>query len=257
MIAADLATALDPVRLAERAGLRPDPCQVDILRSTMPRLLVNVSRQAGKTTMAAVLAVHTAVYAPGSLSLLVSPGERQSGEVLRAAMKVYRALGRPVPPHAETLLRLELENGSRILALPGKEATVRGLSAPSLVVVDEASRVDDDLMIALTPMLATAPDARLLTLSTPAGRRGWWWRAWQDGGGDWERTEVRATDIPRIRPEFLALERRTMPATRFAQEYLCEFNEADAAMFAADAVSAAIDPERAPLALEVFRRWTP
>lgn len=98
MIAADLALALDPVRLAERGGLRPDRWQVDILRSTAPRMLVNVSRQAGKTTVAACLAVHCAVYLPGSLSLLVSPGERQSGEVLRAAMRVYRALGRPVPP---------------------------------------------------------------------------------------------------------------------------------------------------------------
>jgi len=256
-IAGDLALALDPVLLAERAGLRPDPWQVNILRSTTPRLLVNVSRQAGKTTVAACLAVHTAVYVPGSLSLLVSPGERQSGEILRAALRAYRALGRPVLPQAETLLRLELENGSRILALPGREATIRGLTAPSLVVVDEASRVDDELMVALTPMMATVPDARLLALSTPAGRRGWWWRAWQDGGDDWARVEIRATDVPRIGAAFLALERRTMPAARYRQEYECSFEEADAAMFAADAVSAAIDPERAPLALEVFRRWTP
>lgn len=123
------------------------------------------------------------------------------------------------------------------------------------MVVDEASRVDDELMVAATPMLATVPDARLLALSTPAGKRGWWWRAWRDGGGDWARVEVPATAIPRISAEFLATERRTMPAARYRQEYLCEFNEADAAMFAADAVSAAIDPERAPLDLEVLRRW--
>jgi hypothetical protein len=32
---------------------------------------------------------------------------------------------------------------------------VRGLSAATAVIVDEASRVDDELMTALEPMLAT------------------------------------------------------------------------------------------------------
>jgi hypothetical protein len=255
MIASDLLTALDPVMLARLAGIVPDDWQTDLLRSTAPRMLVNVTRQGGKSTMTAVLAVHLATYQPGSLILLLSPGMRQSTELLRKVVDVYRALDRPVPASAETLLRLELENGSRIIALPGSEATVRGYSAPALVIVDEASRVEDDLIAATTPMQATAPGSRLLALSTPAGRRGWWWKAWQDGGNDWSRVLIRATDVPRIGRDFLERERRTMPSSRFRQEYECGFEEADAAVFAADAVSQAIDHEREPLALDVFRRW--
>ena len=255
MIAADLAVGLDPVLLAERVGLQPDDWQCDLLRSTAPRMLVNVTRQGGKSTMTAVLAVHLATYQPGSLVLLVSPGLRQSAEVLRKVVDVYRALDRPVPADAETLLRLELANGSRIIALPGSETTIRGYSAPALVVADEASRIADDMIAAITPMQATAPGGRLLALSTPAGRRGWWWRAWQDGGADWERVLVRATDVPRIGADFLQRERRTMPASRYRQEYLCSFEEADQAVFAADAVSQAIDPDRQPLALDVLARW--
>jgi hypothetical protein len=255
VIAEDLAVALDACLLAERAGLHPDDWQRDLLRSTASRMLLNVSRQAGKSSMSAVLSVHVATYRPGSLILLVSPGLRQSAELLRKVMDVYRAL-RPVPAEAETLLRLELENGSRIIALPGSEATVRGYSAPALVIVDEASRVDDDLMAAITPMQATAPGGRLLALSTPAGRRGWWWQAWQDGGEDWARVLIRANDVPRIDRAFLERERRGMPAARYRQEYECSFEEADAAVFAADAVSQAIDPEREPLRLDAFRRWT-
>jgi hypothetical protein len=47
---------------------------------------------------------------------------------------------------AESALRLELANGSRIVSLPGSGETVRGYSAPRLVIVDEASRVPDELM---------------------------------------------------------------------------------------------------------------
>ena len=124
------------------------------------------------------------------------------------------------------------------------------------MLIDEASRVDDELLTAVTPMLATVPEAQLIALSTPAGRRGWWWKAWQDGGDDWARVLVRAQDVPRISPEFLAAERRTMTAARYRQEYECCFEESDAAVFAADAVSLAVDPEREPLQLDAFRRWT-
>ncbi|MFN2489875.1 MAG: hypothetical protein ABR529_09095 [Actinomycetota bacterium] len=79
----DLALALDPAQLARDVGLTPDPWQEDFLRSASTRQLVLCSRQSGKTTMSAIRAVHTALYAPGSLTLLVNPSERQSGEAAR------------------------------------------------------------------------------------------------------------------------------------------------------------------------------
>ena len=127
MIAGDLALALDPVLLAERVGLDPDPWQRDALRSDPPRALWNCSRQSGKSTIAALLAVHGALYEPGSLQLLLSPTERQSGELFRKAVGFYRELGRPVPIASETTLTLALANGSRIVSLPGREGSIRGI----------------------------------------------------------------------------------------------------------------------------------
>jgi len=72
-LAQDLRMALDPVQLACATGLNPDPWQERLLRSSAPRVLLNCSRQAGKSTMAAALAVHTALYDPGALVLLLSP----------------------------------------------------------------------------------------------------------------------------------------------------------------------------------------
>lgn len=156
-LATELACALDPVLLARRAlSLEPDPWQARLLRSTAPRVLLNCSRQSGKSTTTGVLAMHTAVYAPGSLVLLIAPSIRQSSELFRKALDVYHGLGHPIPTTAESALRLELMNGSRIVALPGKEGTIRGYSGTRLLLIDEAARVPDELYYSVLPMLAVS-----------------------------------------------------------------------------------------------------
>jgi hypothetical protein len=87
-LASDLAMALDPVQFSIAAGIPPDPWQARVLRSTAPRLILNCSRQSGKSTTTGTLAVHTALYQPGSLILLLSPGQRQSGELFRKCLDV-------------------------------------------------------------------------------------------------------------------------------------------------------------------------
>jgi len=245
-IAADLATALDPVLLAERAGITPDPRQATVLRSRSPRLLLNCSRQSGKSTTTGVLAVHTALYQPGALVLLLSPSLRQSQELFKKCLDVYRVAGRPVPADAESALRLELANGSRIVSLPGTEVSVRGFSAVRLLVIDEAARVDDALYTSVRPMLAVGA-GRLVAMSTPFGKRGWWHREWTEGGPAWQRVEVPASMCPRIPPAFLDEERRALGPWWYRQEYECQFSDTTDSLFGADEVRAAITTDIAPL----------
>ncbi len=240
-LAHDLAMALDPSLMAERIGLRPDPWQRDVLRSSAPRLLLNCCRQSGKSTTTAVLACHTALYQPGSLTLCLSPGERQSKELLRKVLDTYRRLGRPVPAEAENKLELELSNGSRIIALPGAEHTIRGYSGVRLLVVDEAARVPNDLYLAVRPMLAVS-GGRLLGLSTPFGTRGWWYEAWLSSE-PWERYEVPAPMCPRISPEFLEEEQRTLGEWWYLQEYFCRFMDAETSAFRRDDIDRAFAKE--------------
>ena len=244
--AAALAAALDPVLLAERAGIDPDPWQRAVLRSAAPRLLLNCSRQSGKSTVTAVLAAHTALYRPGALVLMLAAAERQSKELFTKATQVYEAAARLVPSVAEGALWLELANGSRVVALPGNEATVRGFSKPALVIVDEAARVPDELYFALAPMLAVSR-GRLVCLSSPFGQRGFFHREWTEGGDAWERVRVTAHECPRIDPAWLEQQRRLMPDSWFRQEFLCEFVQEDAALFAYGDVMAALSADVAPL----------
>src|SRR5215207_6981616 len=143
-LAEDLKLALDRVSFAKRLGLMPDPWQEELLRSAPERVLLNCCRQSGKSTMTAVIALHRALYHPGSLILCLAPALRQSQELFGKVLGFYRDLGRrPVSPQGERKLSLELENGSRIVTLPGSEKTIRGFSGTSLLVLDEAARVED------------------------------------------------------------------------------------------------------------------
>ncbi len=240
-LALDLATALDPVVLARAAGLDPDRWQTDLLRSNAPRVLLNCSRQSGKSTMAALLAVHLANYESDALVLLLSPSLRQSQELFKKTAEIRQGLKQPVATEAESALRVELANGSRIISLPGKEHSVRGYSGVRLLVIDEAARVPDDLYFAVRPMLAVS-GGRLISLSTPFGTRGWWFEAWRSDE-PWERYRVPASDCPRISKEFLEEEQRTMGDWWYAQEYDCQFLDAETQPFGREDVERAFEEE--------------
>ena len=203
-----------------RAGLAPDPWQQQVLTSTMAQMLLLCTRQAGKSTVAAALAVRAALLQAGALVLVLSPSLRQSGELFRKVLGHFNALGRPVPVTGESALRVEFANGSRVVSLPGDEGTIRGFSGVTLLIIDEAARVMDDLYFAVRPMLAVSR-GRLVALSTPFGQRGWFYDAWQSNEA-WERVRVTANECPRITEEFLAGERRTLGERWYRQEYMTD-----------------------------------
>ena len=236
----DLAMALDPVQLSLAAGIEPDPWQATLLRSQAKNILLNCSRQSGKSTTVATLAVHTAFYEPPAPVLLLSPGLRQSQELFRKCLDVYRALDRPIAPLAESALRLELENGSRIISLPGTEATVRSFSGVKLLIIDEASRVEDALYLSVLPMLAVS-GGRTVILSSPFGTRGFFYEAYKQRE-KWDYYEVPATECPRISAEFLEEMRETMGEWWFLQEFMCKFMDAQTAAFRSEDIERIVKP---------------
>lgn len=244
ILARDLTRMLEPASVMRDAGMEPDAWQESVLNSDSRRMLLLCSRQSGKSTTCASLAVHQALYDPG-LVLLIAPAQRQSSELFRKVREVYSKLPDVPRVTQESALRMELANGSRIIALPGTEGTIRGYSGAKTVIIDEASRVDDALFAAVRPMLATT-QGRFVALTTPHGKRGWFHEVWAHGDG-WHRTKVTADDCPRIDPDWLAEERRLVGDWQFRQEYMCEFVDTDEQFFASDLVEAAISHEVAPL----------
>jgi hypothetical protein len=246
----DFAYAANPALFAcDVLGMTAlDAWQERVLLWQGKRLLLNVTRQGGKSTTTAALGLHRAYYTPESLILLVSPSLRQSSELFRKVRGHLARLEAVTTPDLEedNKLSLQLANGSRIVSLPSSEATVRGFSAVDLAIFDEDARVPDDLYRAVRPMLATS-DGALILMSTPFGKRGHFYEAWENGGEDWERVKVPATDCPRISAKFLAEERRAMGELWFQSEYMCEFSETINTVFAHELVMSAFSDEVTPL----------
>jgi hypothetical protein len=238
--------ALSPVTLAAHAGFTLDAWQRDVLISDAHQIILLVTRQGGKSTVSSIRALHRALYTPASLVLLLAPSYRQSKELFRKVKDALAALPFPAPLASESALELEFTNGSRIVALPGKEATIRGFSGVSLLIVDEASRVPDELYQAVRPMLAVS-GGDILLLSTPFGKRGFFHHEWTEGGADWHRTKVTAEDCPRIPREWLEQERQSIGDWWYRQEYLCEFVESVDSVFRYEDIQRALDPKVTPL----------
>jgi hypothetical protein len=204
-----------------KLGLEPDPWQIDVLEGRHKRLLLNCCRQAGKSTVVALLSLYEAFAHNDSLILLLSRSLRQSTELFRRVVEFHEKSRRHMH-YRKSFHELQLKNGSRIACLPCKGDTIRGFAKVHLLVIDEAARVPDDLYRTVRPMLAVS-EGRLICLSTPYGKRGFFFDAWAHGGADWARIEVPAPRIARIQPDFLEEERRGLGESWFRQEYHCSF----------------------------------
>lgn len=199
--------------------------------------------------MASALALREALLRPGALVLVLSPSLRQSGEFFRAKLlRLWRRLGCPLQRRPPTQLELELSNDSRIVSLPSSEETIRGFSGVNLLLIDEASRVPDELVYAVRPMLGTS-NGRLVALSTPFGQQGWFHSAW-NGSEEWHRVMVTANQCPRLSPKFLADERAALGPRYFDMEYNCVFLGLVGCVFAPEDIDAAVRPDLQAVILE-------
>lgn len=230
-------------------GLTLDPWQRNLVE-TPPggRAIALVHRQAGKTTAAAVTTSHHLTFGPaGSTSLVLAPTQRQSGEAIRRTRGLLLKAGARLD--IDNAFSLQLENGSRVLGLPGQDdAAIRGLTVDGVMVVDEAARVPDALFQAAMPMvLRHAKVARVLLLSTAWAKEGFFYRLWSEGDPrDWLKVEARIDECAHLTPDDIERERRSMPVSVFAREYLNQFDSLESRFFNADSLAAAFGEVRGP-----------
>ena len=143
----------------------------------------------------------------------------------------------------DNAISLEFPNKSRIVGLPGNEATTRGFSAVSLLLVDEAARVTR------RPVQGDQADAGGERREPVADEHAVRKAGVLLGGLGTRRAgvgadlRVTATECPRITQEFLEEEMANMGEQWFRQEYLCEFVDTVSGVFDRDLVERAISEE--------------
>ena len=251
-LANSLRHALDPVTFAvERLGFNPDEWQIQAMRSPSKRILLNCCRQSGKSTTTAIIALHTAIYKPSSLILLVSKTERQSQLLFAKIAGYLKQMNQRPNMDEDSKLSFTLANRSRVVSVPSSPENIRGYSAVNLLIEDEAAFCRDDLYRSVRPMLAVS-NGKLILMSTPYGKVGHFYEEWTDGDEEWERIKVTASECPRITQEFLEGERNSLGSLWFNQEYMGIFADRVDSVFSHDVVMAAMDPEVKPL----FEEWS-
>ena len=239
-LAFDLAGGLDRVAFARACGYVMDPWQAKVLRSEAKQLVLNCSRQNGKSRVAGIAGLHETIYHRNALVLVIAPALRQSRELFSSIIGMLTTLAeKPTAILPETDVEnasaLTLANGSRIVCLPAVERTIRCFSGASMIIEDEAAQFPDAVFHAITPMVSVS-GGRLMLLSSPFGKRGHFWDVWSgkydvpgpNPGpyGVWDRHSATALDCPRHTPEFLRGERAKKGDWRFDQEFMCNPPEA-------------------------------
>ncbi len=242
--------AYDPGAMLTALGLQPDPWQVEFLNMKYRRALLLCSRRSGKTTAVAVKALHHALFPPPGepvTVLIFAPAGKQSEELLHTLHTCYRKLGQPVPRETDKVSQLDFANGSRIIPLTSNPDSAVGFT-PTLVIIDEAARVEDALYQAIAPMRALGK-AQLIALSTPHGKRGFFYREWT-GTGEWYRVRKTADDCPRIDRSVIEEDRQSFGESYVRQEYGCSFEVMEGLVYP-EFESCIIDPR--PIRVE--RAW--
>jgi len=216
----DIAYQIDPALwVAQVMGVVPAPWQEQFLRAPKGASIIALTaRQVGKTTTAAWAIAHYMLFAPGGLSVIACPAQRQSKEAVRRVRQCLMDVGAELK--SDNIYELELKNGSRVLALPSTDDSIRGLTVDGWIVADEAARLSNDLISALRPMRARRPQARFAMLSTAWNRTDPFWTAWADEDPSWMRLKATADTVSFFSEEFLAQERRSLGENYFQREYL-------------------------------------
>lgn len=223
MLSAARLLARDPAFFAEKIlGIHPYPYQTRVLRDFSERLIVCGGRQIGKTTIAAIKAIHFASTGSGRLVLIISATMRQSLIAFRRVRELAENTVLRDDLAKVTRNCIELSNGSRVMALPSGRFGhgIRGYSA-DLVILDEAAFIPEEVIAqAVLPMLS-ATGGVCWMLSTPWDRRHIFYRAFHSAG--WSRHHIPSTMNPLISKRFLEEQRRLIGEERFRAEYLAEF----------------------------------
>ena len=245
---------VNPLKFAERLTewawewKKLDGWQEEVMTSQERYMILNCSRQSGKSSILMVKAFHKALTTENALILIIAE-QRQSNEDLRKIRELQAAYSKYLKKtyggklvlslKTDNVTSLEFANGSRIIALPANEK-VRGFSAPTMVILDEAARLRDEVFVAVDPMLEVS-NGQLILASTPEGTSGFFHREWDNPRYQKAKFEVPWQFCPRIKQESIEEKRILYGEAFIAQEYECRFLDELTALFTETALQQSID----------------
>lgn len=261
---------IDPVSYINRIWNKVFEWQKMALDPCFRNIMLMCARQSGKSAIVAGEALHTAKHKKNALVLIVASSKDQAKQTMQKVSDFIQCDPEIIEMPGDSTFEKKFLNGSRIIVLPGTEKSVRSYSDPDLIIIDEAARVEDATYKALRPMRTGNPNSRIIILSTPWTKSGFFFKAWtknpawkkilvvpryqlNDNGKIEERVSeevfkakyakqgIDAFYSPRHSLEFLYEELGEIGPIWFRREYGCEFLEGMESMFSLDLIESAYD----------------
>lgn len=246
----------------------------------LPRqpVMIVSTRQAGKTFLAAGKGYSIASTEHGSVSAVVCPDQDKSKRVIERVTSIKQsdtATTMAFDPDNREEVGLPWAGNSTIKAMPG---TVKGVVSHTVkcLIFDEANLISRTLYGAATPTQAHVEAPWTWALSSAWWKDGWFYDDWTNGTGGWTRVLVRArwdikdrkvvpylpeeeframwaekgvhafySDYPTR--EFLELELTRHPERTIRQQYFCEFQSLEGAVFSEEWIQSAFTRDVKPL----------
>ena len=193
----DVALGIDRAKYLKSIGFEPYEWQVAVCHDSSTKIIVNGARQSGKSTISSGLPCHMAKYKSKSLVIIEAPTEVQAGLNMEKIFD-FMAHDRKYPKiERKSDSQILLANGSRIRVVCATDRSSRGYSAPDMIVLDEASRIEDVVYRSgVRPMLTNNASCELILISTPFGKDGFFYNAWNSDSEYWSKYEVRSPWTP-------------------------------------------------------------
>lgn len=146
--------------------------------------VVTKSRQLGITEAVACKFLHKACKNPGYAAVILSKSQVDSSNIAKRIRRMVDGLNDYIDLATDSLTDLQIKNGGRLIFRPSTPNGTRGLESISDVLFDEAGFVADIERIYTSTLPATemvGDEARIVVLSTPAGRSGFYWERLSSG----------------------------------------------------------------------------
>ena len=225
--------------------IKLDPWQRDYI-NTKGNVAVRAGRQSGKSFAQSLRVALFALLNEKTQTLIIGAVDRQSVELFEKVKAHIFILAKHMIKKKPTLHKVELRNGSKIIALPAGR-TGYGLRNYTIhkLVADEAHYIPEEVWTAVRPMLATT-GGTMDILSTPRGNIGFFYEAFQKES-DFTTFHTTTEECPRIDKEFLKLEKKRMTTLQYMQEYEAEFLDSLQQFFTKELIDSCILPPKTSL----------
>ena len=201
-------------------------------------IVMNFSRQSGKTTMAEILLIETMVKKKCQCAY-ISPSYSQGKKVFREITQLLNQT-KLIAKKNSTDLTISLINGSYLQFFTAQSPTaIRGQTISGLLVIDEAAYLpettpDGQLLWSMVIQPITkAKKPKILFISTPNGKQGLFYDKYLEGlNSDTVKTvECNIYTDSTISKEEIEELKATTPPLAFKQEFLCEFLDSALTVF--------------------------